>query len=106
MPKLVVQGGARGADAIARAWCKHVGVECKTFEANWRAHGRRAGVIRNELMLNSYPQAHVLAFPLTGPGTWDCIRRANAKRMSITVADVDGESMPTRDALRIAEDES
>jgi YspA, cpYpsA-related SLOG family len=83
-PRLVVQGGCpTGADAIARAWCTRYDVECKTFAANWTLYGKRAGPIRNGHMLKAYPGAHVIAFPLGGPGTADCVRQANALRMHV-----------------------
>lgn len=84
-PSLVVEGGARGADAIARQWAKTTGTPNKTFHANWRHHGRRAGPLRNRLMLQSYPTAIVLAFPLGGPGTADCMRQARALKMQVIV---------------------
>lgn len=84
-PTLVVQGGALGADAIAREWAKATGTQCRTFHANWLKHGKRAGPLRNGLMLRSYPGALVLAFPLDGPGTADCMRQARELRMRVTV---------------------
>ena len=84
-PTLVVQGGASGVDALARAWAMVNGVQCRTFHANWYLHGRRAGPMRNGAMLRAYPQALVLAFPLDGPGTADCIRQARDLRMRVLV---------------------
>jgi hypothetical protein len=83
-PSLVVEGGCpTGADAMARRWAAHYGVPAKTFQANWGKHGRRAGPLRNGLMLRSYPNAIVLAFPLDGPGTADCMRQARAAGMCV-----------------------
>ncbi len=89
-PTLVIQGGARGADLIAKNWCEARGVRCKTYPAAWARHGRRAGMLRNVLMLQSHPTALVVAFPLDGPGTWGCIREARARRMAVRVYGVDG----------------
>jgi hypothetical protein len=50
-PKLVVEGGAKGADELARAWCNTTGVPCVEVPALWDAHGKAAGPKRNELML-------------------------------------------------------
>jgi hypothetical protein len=83
MPDLVVQGGARGADEFARLWCAGSGVPCKTFHANWKALGRRAGIERNTRMLLAYPGAVVLAFPLGGPGTRHCMREAQRLGMRL-----------------------
>lgn len=90
-PHLVVEGGCpRGADAIAREWAKRYGVRNTTYRANWAKHGRAAGPLRNGLMLRSHPDAHVLAFPLGGGGTEDCIRQARALGMHVSVYDVMG----------------
>lgn len=82
---LVIEGGARGADAIARQWAKETGTKNRTFHANWLKYGRRAGPLRNKLMLNAYPDAIVLAFPLDGPGTWNCIEQARELRMRVLI---------------------
>jgi hypothetical protein len=84
-PDLVVNGGAAGADMIARQWAKDAGVKVRTFQANWLKFGRRAGPLRNGLMLRAYPQATVLAFPLDGPGTADCMRQARELGMRLIV---------------------
>lgn len=84
-PTLVVHGGARGADAIAHDWATLRGVPSRTFTANWLRYGRRAGPLRNGVMLRAYPKALVLAFPLDGPGTRDCIRQARGLGMHVRV---------------------
>lgn len=50
-PDLVIQGGARGADAMAAmiAVDKHLG--SATFPANWGVYHRAAGPIRNQKMV-------------------------------------------------------
>jgi hypothetical protein len=72
---LVIQGGARGADAHARAWCQgKPDVQCHTVEPDWSI-GPAAGPIRNQKMLDVYRPDLVLAFP-GGRGTADMTRRA------------------------------
>lgn len=84
-PSLVVQGGARGADTIARRWAEAYDVPSVTVEADWKREGRRAGVLRNCRMLRHYPFATVAAFPLEGPGTFHCMREAEALGMRLVV---------------------
>lgn len=74
-PTLVVQGGANGADNMARQWAEDNNVECVTIEADWANHGKSAGPKRNLRMLKAYPNAVVLAFP-GGKGTQNCIDTA------------------------------
>jgi cysteine synthase len=72
----VVQGGATGADALARAWCAaQPGIHMINEPADWRAHGRAAGPIRNQRMIDQHKPDVVLAFT-GGRGTADMIRRA------------------------------
>lgn len=47
----IVEGGARGADALAEFFAKeHSGVAHKQFPADWDKHGKSAGHIRNSEM--------------------------------------------------------
>lgn len=50
-PALLVQGGAKGVDTIARNWCDQTGTPCVEVPALWTAHGNAAGPRRNVLML-------------------------------------------------------
>lgn len=46
----VVEGGAKGADTLARKWAEENGLPVKEFKAEWRKYGKRAGPIRNRAM--------------------------------------------------------
>lgn len=70
----VVQGGARGADDLARSWAMSRRVDYVTYAADW-AQGRAAGLRRNQDMLNEEAVQLVVAFP-GGRGTADMVRRA------------------------------
>lgn len=76
-PELVIEGGATGADELARIWCMKNKVEGKTYRANWTAHGKAAGPIRNRQMVEENPDAIVIAFP-GGRGTQSCIEIAKS----------------------------
>jgi hypothetical protein len=64
---LVIEGGARGGDAIGRAWAEARGIEVVTYHADWSV-GRKAGPIRNQLMLDDGKPTLVAALP-GGKGT-------------------------------------
>lgn len=49
-PIEIVCGEARGADTLGREWAESRGWQVKSFPANWNAHGRRAGYLRNQEM--------------------------------------------------------
>lgn len=87
-PTFVVVGDALGADSIVRTWCKENNVECVVYYANWNEHGRAAGPIRNQMMLDKHLDADlVLAFPLEGSkGTWHMVNIAKGK-VKIQVVD-------------------
>lgn len=72
---VLIAGGARGADSLAEEWARDHEVPVKVFQADWDTHGRKAGPIRNQLMLDEGKPTAVLAFP-GGKGTADMIDRA------------------------------
>ena len=66
----VITGEARGADTIAKEWAEvmeipHTGFPCT--DSHWKQYGKRAGLIRNEHMLDYGPDV-VISFP-GGTGT-------------------------------------
>jgi len=88
-PDLVIQGGARGVDAQAKAWARAHGVRVVTYVADWETHGRAAGPIRNQAMLDAAKPDLVLGFPSkTSVGTFDMLRRARSAHVAIRVVTV------------------
>lgn len=79
---LVIEGGAQGADALAREWAFSTGADHWGFGADWKQHGKSAGPIRNQRMLDEARPDMVLAFP-GGKGTADMIRRARAAKVPV-----------------------
>lgn len=73
----IIQGGARGADYLAKRVALIKEVPCEEYKADWDTYGRSAGSVRNGVMLSEGKPTIILAFPLvTSRGTWDLIRRA------------------------------
>jgi hypothetical protein len=62
-PITIIEGEARGADSIAREEALALGYEVLRFPANWRQHGKAAGMIRNRQMLVEGKPNLVYAFP-------------------------------------------
>lgn len=50
-PFVVIHGGCRGADRLACDWANTRGIPVEEFPANWDAHGKAAGFIRNTEMI-------------------------------------------------------
>lgn len=78
----LIVGGTSGADYLAWQWAEGLGVPCGVYNAAWKEHGRRAGPLRNQRMLDDGKPDGVVAFP-GGSGTADMITRA--RRVGLTV---------------------
>ncbi len=78
----VIHGNARGADIAARNFAEAQRWATTPYFADWKAHGKGAGPIRNQRMLDEGKPKLVLAFvnkPLAeSRGTADMVRRARA----------------------------
>jgi len=83
-PPTLVHGGAAGADSEA-AYVAGYLLEwhVEAHPADWQRHGRAAGPIRNQQMVDSGADL-VIAFP-GGRGTADLIRRARAAGIPVRV---------------------
>lgn len=87
-------GGAKGADRLAKAWAEAHLKHIVTLHAAWGEHGRKAGPIRNVAMLSqavnlsqrNHQPVRVVAFP-GGPGTAHCISVAAAMGLDIRRVD-------------------
>jgi hypothetical protein len=78
----IVQGGARGADALAKDWAKtHPDIKRWEFKADWKKYGPAAGPIRNQRMLDWRPDL-VVAFA-GDKGTADMVWRARAAGVEV-----------------------
>lgn len=84
-PHLVTQiitGGAPGADSLAEWWAEKKHIPVRKFRADWESHGKKAGPLRNQQMLDEGKPDYVVAFP-GGLGTADMIRRARKADIEI-----------------------
>ncbi len=75
----VVTGGARGVDEIGELWAKEMGITVDSYpitNEDWNLHGKKAGMLRNQEMLEKSSPDGVVCFP-GGRGTEDMFRRAD-----------------------------
>ena len=75
----VIEGGAKGADFLARRWAVTRKQPYTEIKADWKQYGLVAGPIRNRKMLDLKPDL-VIAFhedPGLGVGTKDCAEVPN-----------------------------
>lgn len=124
----VIHGAATGADSEAMIWAQTPRISGRKilhapFVADWRTHGKAAGPLRNQRMIEQGKPDLVVAFP-GGRGTADCVSRARAagievieitakeKQMSVDKRSVKTDALETlgftidenqkRDAIHIA----
>lgn len=92
-PTLVIQGGAKGADAHARTFAMTAGIPMLEVPAQWQVYGRAAGPKRNAVMaevarrLGGDDGWTLLALP-GGRGTASMV--AEARQRGATIVDKRG----------------
>jgi hypothetical protein len=91
----LMQGAADGADYLAWQWANERGIPCGSYSAQWDVHGRRAGPIRNQEMIDEGEPDGVVAFP-GGRGTADMIARAEKVGLKVWRPSGAQEKSPTR----------
>jgi ABC-type Fe3+-hydroxamate transport system substrate-binding protein len=81
----VITGGCTGADTLAGLWAQENTKVLTVVPADWALHGRKAGPIRNEKLLDLRPDL-VVAFP-GGRGTEDMVKKAIKQGVSVRIVD-------------------
>ena len=61
-PEEIISGMAKGADSIAAEYATRFGISLLKFPADWEKHGKSAGPIRNQQMLDEGKPDLVVAF--------------------------------------------
>lgn len=93
LPKVtIISGGASGVDSVAIDWAVVNWCPFEEFKADWKLHGRQAGPIRNQRMIDIGKPDLVVAFP-GGNGTADMMRRARGANIKVTEIDY-GQALP------------
>lgn len=85
----IVQGGASGADSLARQYARYNSILCETFEAEWDKYGKVAGPIRNQRMLDESRPDYCIAFRAPGSrGTADMIKKCEKSGVPVKIIEV------------------
>ena len=88
-PLTIIEGGANGADFLARTWAKFWGVAFEEYPADWEKHGKAAGVIRNTQMLEEGKPDMVVAFlSPNSRGTANMIDQATKANIPVKVINI------------------
>lgn len=83
---LIIEGGARGVDSIARQWAIDRKIKYQTFEALWGIYGDAAGPKRNQQMIDEGKPDRVIGIHRAieySRGTRDCLTKAKAANIPI-----------------------
>lgn len=87
----LVHGNCRGADLLADQWAQSRGVNIVRVPALWNHYGKRAGLLRNDLMLGLLPYDIVVGFcesPTLSVGTGYTLRAATKRGLLSWWADM------------------
>ena len=86
--EVVIEGEAPGADTLAAAAARELGIPVLPFPADWDHYGRAAGPIRNQQMIEEGHPDLVLAFSESlnsSRGTADMVARARRARIRVVL---------------------
>ena len=84
-PDTIIEGGATGADAIAKEYTQRKSIKVIEVRAEWDRYGKQAGPIRNSAMIAMKPDL-VLAFSKDlskDKGTADTVKKALAENIKV-----------------------
>ena len=88
-PSLVISGTARGADALGERWARQNGIPLLRMPADWKAHGRRAGYVRN-LEMAKQAEALIALWDGISRGTAHMIETARSNNLRVFVWSITG----------------
>ncbi len=81
----IISGCAAGADQLGELWAAARRVPVVRFPAEWRKHGRAAGILRNQRMTCAADAADIFFGPGPCRGSRDMARRARAAGLPVFV---------------------
>lgn len=84
---IIIEGGAEGADSLAKAWAKLHGRPYAEVPADWDFHKKAAGAIRNSWMALLQP-TRAVGFP-GGTGTADMYSKLERLHIPIWLPEVE-----------------
>jgi hypothetical protein len=90
----IISGGANGADKLAERLAKENGIGLQVMKADWEAHGKSAGHIRNNAMAKAAgTDGRLLAYwDGESRGTAGMIKQARNAGLHVEIVRIPGES--------------
>jgi hypothetical protein len=90
----VIHGGAHGADQCAGVAAEQLGYGVHVFRADWGQFGKRAGIVRNNLMLDTNPDLVIAFWDGQSRGTKHTIDEARKRGIEVEVYMAEETSPP------------
>jgi hypothetical protein len=81
----VIHGGAQGVDQLCGKAAGLLGLAVTVFPADWEAHGKRAGVLRNLQMLDQWPDVVLAWWDGVSRGTLHTIVQAQKRKIPVEI---------------------
>lgn len=87
---VLIHGDAKGADTVAAEWAMVRDASVESYPADWDRHGKRAGYVRNQQMLDEGKPDMVWAFRSAGESKGTDMMIDLARKAGITTYVVTG----------------
>lgn len=81
----LIHGGAKGADQLAAAEAKELGWSLEQHNPDWEKYGRRAGILRNLVMLELNPEWVFIFWDGKSRGTKHVIDECRRRNLNHTL---------------------
>ena len=72
---ILIHGDAPGVDTQVKNYCLTLGWQIIAYPADWQKHGKKAGPLRNQKMVDTNPDFGLFIPSLQSKGTIDCYQR-------------------------------
>ena len=86
----IISGGAKGADKLAEDVAKQLGISITILEPDWDKHGKGAGMIRNNAMLDMKPNIVLAFWDGNSKGTKHTISEARKRKIEVHLVQYGG----------------
>lgn len=80
----ILSGKAEGVDRLGEEFAHRMGIQVLSYPADWKTHGNRAGILRNEVMARN-ADALVAVWDGRSKGTQHMIQAARARGLLVHV---------------------
>lgn len=83
-PTEIISGGANGADTLAERYALETGTKLTTYLPDWNKHGKAAGPIRNQDIINAAEMV-IAIWDGKSSGTADSLKKAKAQKKKVGI---------------------